>query len=210
MLVVILGPDGSGKSTIADMLVETLEAREIEANHYAHRFGVLPLLSTLNPMRKSALSSKKATFENSENNYDLRENTPLRALLYVSWYGVDYFLGGLWLRIRNIFGRDRRVAIFARYFYDYYYQSNNRRLPDRIKRLVEFMVPRPDFIFFLERDAQEIHDGKPELPVSEIERQQQIICERLIKYPQFNIIDARKGANQATEQILNILSSRLI
>lgn len=205
MIVVILGPDGSGKSTIADILVNSLKADGVRARHYAHRFGVLPPLSSLrlNRKRRSPLEINSAT--DGTPSYDLNENSPLRAFVYVTWYGVDYLLGGLWLRLRNTFGKDRIVGIFARYFYDYYYQSNNRRLPDSIKRVIEVLVPRPRFIFFLYRDAQEIHAAKPELPVAEIEKQQRIILEKMAAYPQFRVIYARNGAQDTAQQIHRIL-----
>lgn len=207
MIVVLLGPDGSGKSTVADMIVASLQTEGINARHHAHRFGILPPLSALRRKGKRTISTQEKEVAGTPK-YDLRENSPLRAFLYVTWYGLDYLLGGVWLRWRNRFGRGRDAAIFARYFYDYYYQSNNRRLPDGVKRAIEALVPRPDFIFFLERDAQEIHDGKPELPVSEIEKQQRIIRERLGSYPQFMVIDARGGAAATAAQVHYIVTKR--
>lgn len=206
MIVAILGPDGSGKSTIADMVAAALSEEGMHARHHAHRFGILPPLASFRRGARKPDPDTDATRLDSTPAYDLSENPPLRAFVYVIWYGIDYFLGGIFLRVRNLFGRRKRAAIFARYFYDYYYQSNNRRLPDGIKRLVEFIVPRPRFIFFLDRDAQDIHDGKPELPVEEIKRQQQVIRDRLGDYPQFHIVDARRGAKDTAEQILCLLA----
>ena len=206
MIVAILGPDGSGKSTLADMVVAALSEEGINARHHSHRFGILPPLASFRRGGRKPGPDTNAPGPQGTPAYDLRENSPLRAFVYVTWYGIDYLLGGIFLRARNLFGRSKRAAIFARYFYDYYYQSNNRRLPDGIKRLIEFVVPRPKFIFFLDRDAQDIHDGKPELPVKEIERQQQVIRDRLEDYPQFYIVDARRGAEDTAEQILGLLA----
>lgn len=208
MIVAILGPDGSGKSTIADMVVAELSREGIDARHHAHRFGILPPLSNLRPGGRKSSQDKNTGRTDGTVSYDLGENSPLRAFAYVSWYGIDYFFGGILLKLHNSFGNRKRAAIFARYFYDYYYQSNNRRLSDRFKRLVERIVPRPDFIFFLDRCAQEIHDGKPELPVEEIKRQQQIIRDRFGSYAEFHIVNARGGADDTAEQILCQLASQ--
>lgn len=206
MIVAILGPDGSGKSTVADMIVAALSMEGIDARHHAHRFGILPSLASFRRRGKKLESHTILSKSDGPPAYDLGENSPLRAFIYVTWYGIDYLLGGLFLKIRNLFVRRKRAAIFARYFYDYYYQSNNRRLPDGIKRFVEIIVPRPQFIFFLDRDPQDIHDGKPELPVEEIRRQQQVIRDCLGDYPQFHIVDARRGAGDTAEQILSLLA----
>jgi thymidylate kinase len=208
LIIAIIGPDGSGKSTIADMVVEALNADGFRARHYAMRFGVLPPLSAFRLGGSAPAGPRpESTGRESGQRYDLSENPPLRALVYVTWYGLDYMLGGILLRTKNLLPCGQNVAVFARYFYDYYYQSNNRRLPDRVKRLIEFMVPRPKHIFFLDRDAQEIHDGKPELPVAEIRNQQRIIYDRLAAYPQFHRVDARLGADLTAKRILRVITS---
>ncbi len=208
MIITIIGPDGSGKSTIAQVVMERLQAQGLAVRHYPFRFGVLPKLSALRFWRGGW---KKGTCFESEESYpiyDLSENPPLRTLIYMIWYGLDYLLGGLVLRLRNTFGANHHVAVFARYFHDYYYQSNNRRLPNSIKKAIEMFVPKPSFIFFLYRDPQDIHDGKPELPVCEIEKQQRVIREMLSSYPQFHEIDARSGVEETARKILLLLGFR--
>ena len=208
MIVAILGPDGSGKSTLADIVVAEMSRQGIDARHYAHRFGILPSLAFFRRGVKKTVSDAVAIKSEAPPTYDLSENPPLRALVYVTWYGIDYFLGGIFLRVLNLLGSRKRVAIFARYFYDYYYQSNNRRLPNSIKNLIETIVPRPSFIFFLDRDAQDIHDGKPELPVEEIKRQQQVIRDRFGNYAEFHIVNARHGVKDTAEQILRFIAQQ--
>ena len=208
MIIVILGPDGSGKTTIAELLVEAFAEQGEMSRHYAHRFGILPSLSALRPKQKHSVVVTNNASTRILPKYDLRENHPIRTFAYVTWYGLDYFVGGLSLRIKKSLRKDKYIAVFARYFYDYYYQSNNRRLPDQIKGMVEFIVPRPDFIFFLDRDAQEIHDGKPELPTDEIAKQQRIILSKFSRYPQFYPIDARGGAERSVKLILQIVTSQ--
>jgi thymidylate kinase len=207
-LVVLLGPDGSGKSTIADMLVERLQAEGRTARHYPHRFGILPALSSFLFRFSASAREDRSELSNFKPIYDLKENSRLRSFIYVCWYGLDYLIGGIFMKVGPFFGRKKTVAIFARYFYDYYYQSNNRKLPDVIKKIVENIVPTPSAIFFLDRDPEEIHAGKPELPVEEILWQQQKIQMVMSRYPQYQVIDARKGAAQTVEVIYQILKKQ--
>ena len=207
-IVVLLGPDGSGKSTVADLLVDLLEKDGLTAHHYPHRFGVLPALSSMIPKRSARGDAGECDQKEQVPAYDLKENSVVRSLIYVGWYGLDYLVGGLVMRLRSPFRSKNYVAVFARYYYDYYYQSNNRKLPDSVKRLIEVVVPRPSAIFFLDRCPEDIHSGKPELPVDEIVRQQQKIQYVMARYPQYQVIDARKGASETAEAIYQILKNQ--
>lgn len=209
MIVAIIGPDGSGKTTIAERIVVELKQRGIRAQHYPFNFGILPKLSSFKYRTEGPKSTEKDLPDDActvvKRDYDLQANSPLGSFIYMSWYGLDYMLGGLFLWFRNLFGRNREIAIFARYFYDYYYQTNNRLLSTRVKRAIELIVPRPAFIIFLDRDALDIHNGKPELPVEEIENQQRIIRELLQDYPQFREIDARSGIKDTVRKVFEVI-----
>lgn len=207
-LIVILGPDGSGKSTVADMLVESFLERQIVARHYAQRFGFLPKLSSFKSMfsfKNYTKKPKKKHIGSQQIKYDLTSNHPLKSLIYITWYAFDYCLGGIALRVKNRFSNNVQIAIFARYFFDYYYQSNNRRLPNSIKQIIGTIVPEPTFIFFISRDANDIFNGKPELPVHEIKFQQQCIVKRLGSKSNFKIIDGRLGPAKTVSDIMDII-----
>ena len=201
MIIAIIGPDGSGKTTVALALVEALQLAGYSARHYPFNFGILPKLSAFRRNgRKQTCRTDAGPVMN------LRVNSKLASLAYVSWYGIDYFLGGVALRLAGIFSRRPKVSVFARYFYDYYYQSNNQALPVWVKKLVErTLVPKPECIIFLDRDAEEIFGMKPELPVEEIKRQQATILARFGRYPHFHVIDGRNGIQQTVASAMRAI-----
>lgn len=210
MIVVILGPDGSGKSTLADILVDEINNEKVKAYHYPFRFGYFPALSYIKKFfnLSSFKEDKKISSSNISDdsiNYDLRENPTLRTLIYMVYYGFEYLVGGLLLRVQNVLVKKKKIAIFARYFYDYYYQSNNRKMPLIIKKTIGFIIPRPDYTFFIERDAFDIFKNKPELPVKEIKNQQAIIKRLFSKNKNFFAVDGSRGVRATATQVLQIL-----
>lgn len=212
-IIVILGPDGTGKTTVAGMLVKKFKINKISARHYPQRFGILPRLFFLKKIffkifKKNGISKRNNSYKEG---FDLSQNHPFLSLVYISWYAMDYFLGGIIIKFKNFFSRKIFVAVFARYFYDYYYQSNNRRLPVFVKKIIGIIVPEPYFIFFIDRDAKSIFEDKPELPIEEIKFQQNYIIKFLGSKKNFKIIDGKLGPVDTVNKIFEIvMSSRKI
>ncbi|MCP5117473.1 MAG: hypothetical protein GY953_42160, partial [bacterium] len=81
----------------------------------------------------------------------------------------------------------------ARYFYDYYFQPGHRGTPRWVLRLAEFLVAKPDLVFFIDRDADNIYRDKPELTVPEIREQQKRIRCLLSRLPGATALDGDSG-----------------
>ena len=75
------------------------------------------------------------------------------------------------------------------------------RSPEWFKRLVGFVVPKPNIVFVLERPAEEIFSQKPELEVDEIKRQQQAIRRSLGRDKRTIFIDAGNGVEQTVKRV---------
>jgi hypothetical protein len=119
-------------------------------------------------------------------------------MLYVTYYALDFLLGRLLLR--KLRGQGA-LLIFARYFHDYYFQRGYGKVPRWYLRLLEKLVPQPDLILSLNRGAEEIHRGKPELSTGEIRRQQEVIGRLLAGRPNAAVIDAAAGVGATVNQV---------
>jgi thymidylate kinase len=126
------------------------------------------------------------------------DHNALKGMVYVTYYALDYILGRLPLfKLRG----QGAMLMFARFFHDYYYQRGYGKVPRWYLRTLEALVPKPDLILYLDRDADEIYRGKPELDADEIRRQQKVIKEVVARRPHAHVIDASGGIDATVEAV---------
>jgi len=207
MLVVIIGPDGCGKTSIAEGVVSEVNSSFLVKEHIATNFGILPTFGDIKKFLKKIVGLKhtnKRAHEDGEYLAGMKHepNSKLTSSILCLWYGLDYFLGGLKIRSAN---RKNKLVIFARYFYDFYYQRVHLNLPHLLCNLIEFFIPTPDLIIFLKRDPESIFKIKPELTIKEIERQNSQIVRNLSNRKDFHIIDAEQGYDKTLKQIKELI-----
>ena len=190
--IVILGPDGSGKTSVADHLAESLALDNVPAHRMNFSFRIMPPLSIL-----LGRKPKKAAPEGQRDAGMVNPLNLPKALLLGIWYGVDHVLGHITLRRAN----PNRAVIFARSYHDFLYQRAYLNLPCLIPRFFIALGPKPDLIATPRRDPQTIHRTKPELTVEEIDQQYERIAERLKHYPYFTCIDASAGVHDTVLRI---------
>lgn len=206
MLIVVLGPDGCGKTTVANKIVKKFYNKKTICHHVAMNFEILPKLrDIINPFRKHKI---KATHIEGEyyGGMKIKPNTVLRSILIVGWYALDYFLGHIKL---FKWRKNNESVIFARYYYDYYFQRGYLNTPKWYIKILEILVPKPDYIFTINRDADDIFQLKPELSVIEINRQQNIINTLLKSKKNAYVIDGSNGIDDTVNQIMIILDRQV-
>lgn len=203
-LVALVGPDGSGKTTLAEEIVRLLNSCGQKAERFY--FGVTtPLLPTKRWMK--ARHSKRRAGQERRNERIPRNATFMSNLIF--FLGICHSLLDqllrYWAQARLPLSR-ARILVFDRYFYD----ALTSPAPGGLKWLLDWSVvhltPRPDIVFFLMDSPRAIHDRKPELAVDEIERQQRamkILCIRPIHAREITIgPDPQPNALAMSREIL--------
>ena len=201
IFLVLIGPDGSGKSTVADKLQSLWKG-----SHYYHgRFGLLPELKVFKNLflRLAGQTPPEPPAPGTYAAHNAPLHSRARTLVYLAYYSLDFLLGH-WI-VRRIRSRGDLI-IFDRYFYDWFIQAYYGRMPRWILPLLKAFLPRPDLVVYLENRPEMIHQRKPELTVAQIE-QQRHKCRRLVQ----GLHDAMTVSTvQTPEKVADEIGRRMI
>jgi thymidylate kinase len=166
LFVVFLGPDGAGKSSTTDLLVELLSAGSndlpVHRAYLGSRDAVLPTRKLARVVRgKMGRRSRPGTVR------DVRPRR-LRGALHVL---VDQIVR-YYLHVRPRLS-PHGVVVVDRYAYDVLRVNNPTVRRPWFRRLAVAIIPTPDITFLLDGDAEVIAARKNELTVAETIRQQE-------------------------------------
>ena len=174
--MVVLGPDGSGKTTILDAAKPVLASHFNHISHFHWRPGLLPKLG------RSATNSLKTPQAAPLPPKDFSYGKIISLIRYF-YYLIDFFLGYLF-KIRPLLRRGDLVII-ERWHHDSLMnpQRYGFNVPARLLRLAHKLLPAPDLTLILRGDARKIHDRKPELSEQEILDQTRAILQLVPQLP---------------------------
>lgn len=198
--LVLIGPDGSGKSTTARKLETSLKGLFTYQRYYHGRFGFLPEMKVfrdfmikLSGRRRSSEGDKGSTSNDSHSPHGI-----IRMLSYVFYYSFDYFLGHFVVqRFQSIGG----LIIADRYFYDWFIQAYHSKTPRWFFPVLKLVLPRPDLVVYLENRPEIIHSRKPELTLEQLEYQGRRCREIISNLPYSLTLSTESTANEVVSKI---------
>lgn len=151
-----LGPDGSGKSTIIDKLLEN--RLPFRRKDYFH---LKPILK-----KQSSNDNEMITDPHKYEPYN-KLKSYLKLLYFIYQYNQGWIKNISKLKIKS------SLIIFDRYFDDLIVDNKRYRYggSKHIAKLARLFIPKPDIYFILTSDAEIIYKRKQEVPFEELERQ---------------------------------------
>lgn len=156
--IVIVGPDGAGKSTVTSIITTAIAAPTHTANF---RERIVDRLVRRKPTKQACIA-------------DPHETTQLNvfcAAAKTCYLFADILLSRLyWYRLQ----RSGTAVIVERYAFDLDIDPNRLGIsssPRTLRRTLARVAPQPDYIILCKADSHQISVRKPELRQAEIEAQ---------------------------------------
>lgn len=200
LAIVLCGPDGCGKSTVAPQIVERLRG-------------------TFSPSKGRQIHWKPRVFTRSRENGAPETNphgkptrNAMASLAYFAFHWTE-FLAGWWLRIFPATFKGGLVVI-DRFYFDFFVDQKRYRLrvPPSLVKIGYGLLPQPDLVFLLDAPAEVLQQRKKEVPAEESARQRAAFVELMKDVKNSVVLDATKApeiiANDVEEAVLDFMTRR--
>jgi thymidylate kinase len=161
--VLIVGPDGAGKSTVATRLPDICAGPFRRSLHLHWRPGVLPSLGRLS----------RSDASEPTNPHVRSPHGRLISGAALAYYWADFIIGS-WVRIAPTRVRSGLVVV-ERGWWDIAVDPTRYRMrvPEQLVRLLGSLLPRPDLVIVLTAPERVISERKQEIALDEVRRQTQ-------------------------------------
>ena len=192
MAIGFLGPDGSGKSTIIEgLLDQTLPFRR---HDYFHLKPIPQKDNTIHQVVSDPHQYKPYSFLKSY----------FKLLFFVYQYNMGWLKHIVRLKIKS------SLVIFDRYYDDVLADNKRYRYggSKTIAKCIRYFIPKPKLYFILTTDANIIHKRKQEVPLQELQRQIKAYRNLADNKRYFNI-DVSKTPEEIVLEITKIIMQKM-
>ena len=210
--IVLIGPDGSGKTTIAQHLLKELPfpVKYIYMGFVIDSANkMLPTTRMINKLKK--ISENKIN-ENSNSvlkNKVTKINTLKVIMLKIkeifrlmNWQLEEFYRFGL----AYIYQHRGFVVLFDRYFLFDYHVHNI--LQNRFHQfMLEYIYPKPELVIYLDAPPEIISERKGELSVEQIKKQREKYLDLQHYAKNFVILNTNQMEKSTTEEAINQILS---
>ena len=155
------GPDGSGKTTVIDLLIENLGDVFRKAHAYYHFRPAL--FGNLGEVAHAA-GVKKTVDRDYSKPHRGGKTGLFSSLARLGYYSIDYIVG-YWVKVKSV-TRITRVVIFDRYYTDIICDSRRSRIylnPKFLYGFAKLFIPSLDYNILLTASSEAILARKREL-----------------------------------------------
>ena len=200
-VIAFIGPDGSGKSTIAAKVIDGInDVIHSDRKLMLHwRPGLFPRLRYIvTPWKWSQKLTTPIT-----NPHASKPSGILLSLFRLLYYISD-FIFGFYIKIYPLL-RKNTYVIFDRYYYDTIVDPLRSRinLPFSVIKFFTPLIPKPDVTVYLDSAPETLYSRKPELRFTEFRRQVNLYRKLVPFLPNSIIVSNEKPLEEAAHEVVN-------
>ena len=201
LTVVVVGPDGAGKSSLASSLIDQCGVFFWKTRHLHWRPGLLPRLGAMLGRPRVDTDAPHSPIPHG----------PTMSRVVLLYYWLDFLLG-TWLKLRPLQSRSTLIVL-ERGWWDILVDPRRYRLQvsDRLISMLGRLLPTPDLTLLLDAPPSLFLQRKQELPSTELERQSKKCRELVVRLPHSRLDASRSETDVqvvATEEVVTFLEQR--
>lgn len=192
LMLVTLGPDGCGKSSVAARLMDRLAATFArDTSKYFHwKPTVFRRRRMTGPVRDP---------------HGMPPRSRLASVAYFSGHWLEFVLGSQ-LRLRWVLFRNGLVVV-DRYFHDFFVDPKRYRLEvsQRLLTWASRLVMEPDLVVCLDAPPDVLRHRKEEVSIEETARQRQAYLDLAGTLPNAHVVDASRPLDEVVSDVEGIV-----
>ena len=218
--VALIGPDGSGKTTVSDRLQTELglPVRSIYMGVNMHASDVLlPHTRLLVALRRRGRGDDPEATSDIETVRPRPTTVSRRGLASVrsslrlaNWLAEESYR--LWVARRHT--RRGQVVIFDRHFFADFFSADisadaaSRPLGRRVHGfMLQHVFPKPDLVVCLDAPAEVLYARKPEGTLERVRRKREDSLAALSALPQSVVVDATRPPDEVVSEVATVVRS---
>lgn len=188
-LIIFIGVDGSGKSTIIDELTLNFSVKRklLSISKYHFRPKII----------KGSFTSKKNIKKSTSSPHSTKTLSTVESYMKILFIVLNYLLFLPYLYLKKFLGH---IVMFDRHYIDLFFDEKRYRINQKsipLAKLFEFIIPKPDKIFFVLGNEKIIYERKKEVELKEIISIQKKYVSFIKENPEISIQILNEGSKES-------------